>query len=277
MLYDGNLKDKTNFISGKYIEINSCNIQLSRGRAHTVVRGKGRVDYHVLYIAKGECRCLYGEHEYLLKSGDLVIYLPHEAQRYSFDEGVEVMTMWLHFSGVGVEEIFEELGLEGGILSAPSPAETEHYFRRMINAQSVVSSRYRISARGYLLNLLASLSKREGEGGAAVYSGAVVKMLEYININWQKNISVAELAERVNLSESRAAHIFKENVGESIHRYVVRLRISGAKELMGNTDMSVAEIGRMVGFSDPLYFSRVFKAATGTSPAAYIKNSRFNT
>ena len=266
MIYDGALRDTTNRTSSEYIEINSCNIQQSRKKAHVVIRNAGRVDYHILYIAEGECLCLYGSEEKLMKKGDFVIYPPHVRQRYSFMEGTAVMTMWVHFAGVGIEELFEELGLCGGIYQSAFSADIEHYFRKMINANAINSPKHKVLARGYLLNLLASLSS---VGGQAVYSGTVAKMIEYVNLNWQKEISVAKLAEVVNLSESRAAHVFKEAVGKSIHRYISEVKITNSKALLLDTDMSVAEISRLVGYADPLYFSRAFKAIVGTSPKQY--------
>ena len=94
-------------------------------------------------------------------------------------------------------------------------------------------------------------------------------MVEYVNLNWQKNISVAKVAEAVNLSESRAAHLFKSALGKGIHQYAAELKISGAKELLINTDMSVSEISRMVGYADPLYFSRTFNKEVGCSPKKF--------
>ena len=263
MIYDGALRDTTNRTSSEYIEINSCNIQQSRKKPHVVIRNAGRLDYHILYIAEGECLCLYGDEEKLIKKGNFVIYPPNVRQRYSFMEGTAVVTMWVHFAGVGVERLLDELGLSGGIYSSVFSADTEHYFRKMINANAINSPKHNVLAMGYLLNLLASLSS---VGGQAVYSGTVAKMIEYINLNWQKKISMAQLAEAVNLSESRAAHVFKEAVGKSPHRYISEVKISNSKTLLLDTDMSVAEISRLVGYDDPLYFSRAFKAIVGASP-----------
>lgn len=269
MIYDGSLNDKTNFTSSEFIEINSCNIQQSQKKALTVVRNSGRVDYHILYVAQGECLCLYDGEEKMMKKGEFVIYPPKVKQQYIFMEGTAVSTMWLHFTGIGVEGILNELGLKGGIFRATLPLEVEHYFRKMISAHSLNIPKYRVSARGYLLNLLSALASDSLDKGSAVYFGAVAKMVEYINLNWQKNISVSELAEKVNLSEGRTAHLFRETVGESIHRYVSGIRISNSKELLSNTDLNITEISAMVGYNDPLYFSRAFKSATGLSPKEF--------
>ena len=90
-------------------------------------------------------------------------------------------------------------------------------------------------------------------------------------MNQEKNISIPELAHNVNLSPGRASHLFKESVGQSIHRYITEIKISNSKELLSHTDMNIAEISSMVGFEDPLYFSRSFKSHVGVSPKEFRK------
>ena len=276
MLYNGTLKDKTNFKSERYISINSCNIQHGSGHSYTVLRDRGRVDYHILYVCEGSCKCFYENSEKLLKKGEFVIYPPNTRQKYSFGEGTEVTTLWIHFSGIGVEEIFSELGLCGGFFRAFIPAEAEHYFRRIISLQNFNTPCHRICAEGYLFNLLSALSTKKSEYDSTVYSDAVSKITEYIGLNWQKKISVEELAKMVALSESRTAHLFKEATGKSIHKYILEKKIQSAKELLRNTDMTVAEISRTVGYDDALYFSKVFRSEVGASPKNFKNHSKSN-
>ncbi len=268
MIYNGALRDTTNFTSDQYLEINSCNVQHSRGRSYIVIRDEGRVDYHILYVAAGECLCLYEGKEHLMKKGNFVIYPPHVKQRYSFMEKNKATTMWLHFSGRGVLELFAELGLCGGVFYTAQGEMAETAFIKMINHHSLGTPKHRVAARGSLVSLLAALAA-EGESAQAEPSDTVFRMLEYVHLNWQKPLSLADIAGRVNLSESRVSHLFKDATGKSVHRYIADLRIAAAKEFLSSTGFSIARIGEMVGFEDPLYFSRVFRAAVGVSPTDY--------
>lgn len=269
LLYNGTIEDKTNFKSERYISINSCNMQHVNGNSYTVLREKGRLDYHILYVCDGRCNCFYKDSERLLEKGDFVIYPPNTKQKYTFCEKTQVTTFWIHFSGTGVQELFEELGLEGGFFHALIPAEAEHYFRRIISLGNFNTPCHRICAEGYLFNLLSALSTKKREYDSTIYSDAVSKIAEYIGLNWQKQISVDELAQMVSLSESRTAHVFKEATGKSIHQYILEKKILNAKELLANTDMSIAEISATVGFDDALYFSKVFRRKVGVSPKFY--------
>ena len=63
--------------------------------------------------------------------------------------------------------------------------------------------------------------------------------------------------------------MFKESTGENFIEYLTNVRIEKAKELLNNTDYSMKEIGIMVGYADPNYFSRTFKKNVGVTPTEY--------
>jgi AraC-like DNA-binding protein len=66
-------------------------------------------------------------------------------------------------------------------------------------------------------------------------------------------------------------HLFKKNIGTSVHQYHLILRMEHAKKNLAAKDFSVAEVASMSGFDDPLYFSRIFKKITGMSPKEFQK------
>ncbi len=269
MIYDGSVQDTTNVCSNEYITINSCNIQRNARKPYTVIREHGRVDYHILYLAAGECVCLYHGAQIVMKKGDFVLYPPSVKQQYSFAEGCAATTLWVHFSGYGIKSMLQRLRLFGGVSHAASEKDVETCFENMIYHHSVCTDQGQIAAEGDLMRLLSLLSEEDGAQQAVLHSSAVEGMLAYIHANWQRTVAVADVAKKVCLSESRTAHLFRAAIGKGIHQYVMELRIATAKELLQSTDMSICEIGEMVGFQDALYFSRAFKAATQLSPRAF--------
>ena len=67
--------------------------------------------------------------------------------------------------------------------------------------------------------------------------------------------------------------LFVKNKNVKFKEYLNSLRINRALELIGDPDLSVSEISEKCGFSDPYYFSKVFKKITGLTPTEYRKNS----
>ncbi|MBS4174460.1 response regulator [Bacillus sp. FJAT-49736] len=99
--------------------------------------------------------------------------------------------------------------------------------------------------------------------------GYLLKAREYIMEHFNKNITLEEVAEYVELSPYHFSKLFKEKYGVNFIDYVTDLRIEQAKKEMLNTNKSLKEICFNVGYKDPNYFSRVFKKKTGVAPTSY--------
>ena len=80
------------------------------------------------------------------------------------------------------------------------------------------------------------------------------------------------MADYCKLSQSSFSHMFKDRMGMSPMHYLNYQRIEKAKDFLLSNSMTISNISRLVGFDDPLYFSRVFKKYTGASPQAYYQN-----
>jgi AraC-like DNA-binding protein len=81
-------------------------------------------------------------------------------------------------------------------------------------------------------------------------------------------VSIAKLAATVNLSPSRFAHLFQQEVGTSPARYVHTLRMLRARALLEQTFLSVKQVMARVGCNDPSHFSRDFRRVHGVTPGS---------
>lgn len=100
----------------------------------------------------------------------------------------------------------------------------------------------------------------------------IVKVFEYIDSLEEKKISIETLTSIVNLSESRLSHLFKENTGVPIRRYILWARLIGTFDSVFE-GKSLTEAAHIAGFSDSAHLSRTFKSMFGVAPSTYIKNS----
>jgi transcriptional regulator GlxA family with amidase domain len=91
----------------------------------------------------------------------------------------------------------------------------------------------------------------------------------YMRQHLVRRTTLKELARMANLSVSHFSAIFRKELGFSPLDYLIRTRIQRACDLLDTTGSSLKEIAAAVGFSDPLYFSRVFRAIHGVSPRRY--------
>jgi len=89
--------------------------------------------------------------------------------------------------------------------------------------------------------------------------------------NCQEHFSLESLAEEYHLSKCYLAHLFKKVTGYSIMQYLAMCRLSLARQLLSETNMSITEIVFNTGFSDSSNFSRLFKRELKISPNDYRK------
>ncbi|WP_270884964.1 response regulator [Paenibacillus aestuarii] len=98
----------------------------------------------------------------------------------------------------------------------------------------------------------------------------VRSVISYIEENYHnEDLTIHELCRHVHLSKSYFSSVFKQHTEQTIMEYVTRIRIDKAKDLLRHTPMKFYEIAAKVGYSDPQYFSVLFKKHTGTSPTEY--------
>ena len=95
------------------------------------------------------------------------------------------------------------------------------------------------------------------------------RVLEYIEQNMGKPISVPDLSALVNRDKSHFSRTFKQSFGAPPHNYVLRRRIQLASRLMIESVRPLSQIALICGFSDQAHFSRRFKKETGTTPRAW--------
>lgn len=103
-------------------------------------------------------------------------------------------------------------------------------------------------------------------------TGSVVrKIKEYIDRNFNRDISRNDLAEIVYLNPDYISRLFRKETGMSMSEYLLKKRIDTAKELLENTKMPVNVISMHAGYNNYTYFTRVFRDNTGYSPNEYRK------
>lgn len=105
-------------------------------------------------------------------------------------------------------------------------------------------------------------------------NNAVQAVLTQVNEDCSRPWSIDAFADRLHVNAGHLSRMFKECTGSCFTDYLAERRISRAVELMRRTDLRLSQIGEMVGYEDPNYFSRVFKKRKGVGPREYSKTLR---
>ena len=102
------------------------------------------------------------------------------------------------------------------------------------------------------------------------HAGMIQQARDYIDNHFaDSNISLTEVASQARLSPSHFSTVFSQETGQTFKDYLTEIRIRTAKELLRTTTLRSFEIADQIGYSDPHYFSYVFRKHTGLSPKEF--------
>ena len=121
---------------------------------------------------------------------------------------------------------------------------------------------YRVLQREQYARLLALAA-------AEAASNPVSAVLEYVRGHLSEPLTVADLADLVNLSPSAFAHLFRDVTGRSPYQFVKEIRLDRARELLVDGDFTVARISKEVGYASVSHFISEFRGRFGATPRAY--------
>lgn len=123
-------------------------------------------------------------------------------------------------------------------------------------------------------NLVERTCKVINEKKALRVGSVINSAVEYIKKNSNKDLSLSEVAEHVNLNPSYLSRLFKEETGIPFVEYVRNIKVDLAKELLRFSSKKIYEICESLGYQNVQYFSTVFKNVTGITPIEYKKQGR---
>ena len=124
------------------------------------------------------------------------------------------------------------------------------------------------------LQMLARSAKRTTPVHSSKMSDYYIKeAINFIEQNFQNNISIEEIAAVCGINRSYFGKIFRNTVGRSPQEFLMHYRMVKATELLKLTSLSIADIGSAVGYENQLHFSRAFKKRYGLPPREWRKEN----
>ena len=236
---------------------------------------KGRRDYQILYVANGKTHFWFDGREEIVSTGHMVLYKPEEIQKYVYylEDNPEVF--WIHFTGRDVKNIlaYHGISLDEHVFYCGVLPDYKALFRKIIQELQLCRYGYEDYIASLFNDILLLVDRQQHEQKKT--TGNVQEQIEraaaYFNENYNTKISIDDYAESLHISTNWFIHNFKQYAGMSPAQYILSLRMVNAQSLLERTTYNIKEISEIVGYENPLYFSRVFKKEIGKSPAQYRK------
>ena len=219
--------------------------------------------HHVFIIKQGKITLFADGKKHSVKSGDLFFAFKGEnVYALSEDQGEY---MYIAFEGIRADELFKRFYITPNNRIFSGFDGIIPLWHESISRAS--DTNVDLASESILLYTFSRLNVVPNEK-----SNLINKIIELTEENFTlPELSVAEVAKELSYNSKYISHVFKEKMGVSYVEYLTNLRIKYAISLLDNGIDSVKNVAFLSGFSDPLYFSTVFKKIVGASPRDYKK------
>ena len=240
-------------------------------------RPRGRLDYQILYIASGKAHFFFNGVEKIVNAGNMVIYRPKEEQRYFYYSTDHTEVYWLHFTGSNVKNIIRKYGISDDmhVIHTGTSLEYKRIFLQIIQELKLCREDYEELLVTYLQQLLILIHRAINSKPRNKKHALMQEMdaaVRYFHENYINPISIEAYAAENHMSVSWFIRSFKEYTESTPAQYLLSIRISNAQTLLETTSYNITEIAEIVGYDNPLYFSRIFKKQNGISPSDFRKH-----
>lgn len=241
-----------------------------------VRRPQGVPYYQWFFCAKGSGELILGQKRSVISKGQGFLIYPDEPHIYQ-----GLMEDWhLHivaFNGPLCPNLLPLLQMkESGAYHFSDPTVFEQHVQRLLwlyqNRSADQTLAYSKECYDFLLDLSRCIT-RIHKFSTSQEHPVVLKITSWLEENYQRPISLDELADVLNLTKDYMCTLFKKNTGETIIHCLTCIRIGHARQLLIlYPEKRVADIAQQCGFYSPSYFGKTFKNIVGMTPEQFRKN-----
>lgn len=257
--------------SNEYLYITSCGIFENSGNPNWCIRENGCKTYQIIISLAGRVIFKIHGETLILKPNEMLVIPPNFRNEYAYDHSDAI---FVHFSGYYAEKLLSDYNIETNKKYKTANArQLTIYAEKIINELLLKKIGFMNNCEAYLLNIFTAIKRGIESLENKEKTSNLQIVLDDMNMNYSSKKSIDEYAKLLNISTSRFRHLFAEVYGISPHKMLLNIRIQKAKHFLLETDLSISDIAKQVGYDDALYFSQIFKKHTGFSPKLYRSNN----
>lgn len=232
----------------------------------------GYPNHQIIYCTSGSGVLKVADDEYLVEAGD-VMYIPSNVPHEYYPTETIWELHWLVFDGKDVGSIMQHCKLvKAKLVHINDLSSLETIFKKILYSMRTNYYCGGFDRSSLMYSFLIELSKLMYLQENTHYNQQLKQLkpvLDYINANYQREITLPELANIINITPQYLCRIFKNCLNVRPVEYIVKKRIQQAKILLVEDKLNVAEISLKVGYNDCSYFCAIFKKHESLSPAEF--------
>ncbi len=250
----------------------------SKAQHHYINRPKGCEEYLIIYCTEGCGKVNLNDKQYTLSANQFIILPPNIKHQYEADNENPWTIYWVHFLGSKAMFFAENFDSPHQILpSQNSRIEDrlklfDEIYQTLNNGFEIENLHYANLCFAHFLATFLHTQQFRNAKKKSEYSNSIINhVVYYMNENTGNSLSINDFSSYIGYSTSYFYNKFMKETGFSPMDYYTRLKINKASMLLVKTDLKISQIAHQLGYSDPLYFSRIFSKFTGLSPINFRK------
>lgn len=247
-----------------------------KARSHYKEREEGADQYILIYCTEGKGVIEVEGETFFIGRSDAFCIPRMRRHKYYADEKDPWSILWVHFKGDHTKYFpLEELRIVH--------MDSRYSDNRMMVLFNLL---FRVLEKNYTMGnfiyisqvlslILSEIYFRERMDETAVQDKHVTMVIRFMYQNLDRNLSLQEISDEVELSRSYLNAIFKAQTGRAPVEFFIHLKMQEACKLLKSGDLYIYEVSEALGYADPYYFSRIFKKVVGMSPRDYKSGDYF--
>ncbi|MEB7384617.1 AraC family transcriptional regulator [Staphylococcus xylosus] len=235
---------------------------------HIVTQGEGTFSY------AGETYHLTAGDIFLLERGMEVEYKPSFSNPWTY--------YWVGMNGKQILNYLSRCSIvDSHVILGQDTTDIKNIIKLICKlSQSIESNNSNdILIMQYLYQLVYTLQEKFPKNFSVqvdIVNEDIQHAVDFINTNYQKHITIEDVAKSVNITRSHLYKLFKKNLGCSPKEYLTYIRMYHASQLLIHTSTLISDISRQVGYKDPLLFSKNFTKHFEISASEYRHHFSIN-
>ena len=228
-----------------------------------------RENYWIIYLEEGSGEYTINKKSFALKKDMLFVGFPNCPISYRADPGVPWTIRWVCISSDTLSYLLRSMGItpDSPVVCPRRPERVCRTLTELFDATAEDTVSGNMSCMQLVYGLL-SLMAENGQS-PVTDQDYINNAILFMKHSYDKNIRMDDVASYINLERGYFSKLFRRRMGVSPRKWLTTFRLEKSALLLRTTDLTIGEIAKSVGYDDPLYFSRLFHTAYGTSPTAY--------
>lgn len=257
------------------LQVNACGFQQPKTIEIGCNRPTGLNDFLMIYIYEGSGFYILDGKKTLIQAGHILLFTPNTPQIIQYLPKLKSTTFWVHFTGSSVDRLLDQCQIKSQIIRIGSSPALASLYIDMAGEIEIKKTNFDLLCNARLFEIMVTISRlladlrlSENTDEVDVISPSNISTISKLfKEQYNKHWTVNSLAKLCSFTPNHFIASFKKQTGFTPIEFLYQIRIRKADELLSLTDLKIKDIAHLVGFENPLYFSRRYCESFGFPPS----------